>query len=116
MNQLSVIYLIMGSVLVVGVMLISISPGSAKEVIQNPEAMVGISHIQSREASAPGLGKLSHYFAPNNKGQVNETGKFYTNTLPYTSGMITKRLIFDIIRKARGEDFDTPRPFLPPAH
>jgi hypothetical protein len=115
MNQLSIIYLIMGSVLLVGVMLISISPDSATVVNQKAGAVVGLSNINPRKAIAPGFGKISLYFAPN-KGQLNDKAKFYTNTSPYSLGMTMEGLLFDIFRKARGEGVDRPRPFLPRGH
>jgi hypothetical protein len=113
MNQLSIIYLIMGSVLLVGVMLISISPYQTAIVTQKGDAIVGISYFQPQEASAPGFGKIPLYFTPNTKGQVNEGSKFYTDILPYTPKMTKEGLVFEIIRKAEGENIDTPRPFLP---
>ena len=112
MNQLSIIYLIMGSVLLVGVMLISISPDNTPVLDSNGEAVVGLSNINPRKATAPGFGEIPLYFIPN-KGQLNDKVKFYANTLAYTLGMTTEGLLFDIIRKARGEGADTPRPFLP---
>ena len=111
MNQLSIIYLIMGSVLLVGVMLVSIFPDNAPVVNQNGEAVVGISNIHPRKTIAPGFGKIPLYFSPN-KGQLNDKSKFYSNTSAYTLEMTTEGLLFDIIRKARGEGVDTPRPFL----
>jgi hypothetical protein len=47
-----------------------------------------------------------------NKGQVNEKAIFYANMSAYTLGMTTDGFLLDIIRKARGEGIDTPRPFL----
>lgn len=115
MNQLSIIYLIMGSVLLVGVMLISISPDNTPVVNQKNEAVVGLSNINPRKAIAPGFGKIPLYFAPN-KGQLNDKSKFYSNTSPYILEMISEGLLFDILRKARGEGVDTPRPFIPQCH
>jgi hypothetical protein len=111
MNQLSIIYLIMGSVLLVGVMLISISPDNTPVVNQKGEAVVGLSNINPRKAIAPGFGKISFYFVPN-KGQLNDKSKFYSNVSSYKLEMTREGLLFDIIRKARGEGVDTPRPFL----
>ncbi|MGD2089335.1 MAG: hypothetical protein PVH61_24380 [Candidatus Aminicenantes bacterium] len=111
MNQLSIIYLIMGSVLLVGVMLISISPDNTPVVNQKGEAVVGFSNINPRKAIAPGFGKISLYFTPN-KGQLNNKSKFYSNVSAYKLEMTREGLLFDIIRKARGEGVDTPRPFL----
>ncbi|MGD2087784.1 MAG: hypothetical protein PVH61_16520 [Candidatus Aminicenantes bacterium] len=117
MNQLSIIYLIMGSVLLVGVMLISISPDTHNTPVinQKVEAVVGLANINTDKAIESGFGKIRLYLAANN-GQLNEKAKFYANTSPYTSGIITVGLIFDIIRKARGEGVDTPWPFLPQGH
>ena len=115
MNQLSIIYLIMGSVLLVGVMLISISPDNAPVVNQKGEAVVGLSNINPRKATAPGFEKIALYPGLN-KGQVNEKAIFYANTSAYTLGLTMEGLVFDIIRKARGEGIDTPRPFLPQGH
>lgn len=115
MNQLSIIYLIMGSVLLVGVMLISIFPDNAAVVNQKGEEVVGLSNINPRKAIAPGFGKIPLYFAPN-KGQLNDKAKFYSKTSPYTLGKTTEVLLFDIIRKAGGEGVNTPRPFLPHGH
>ena len=115
MNQLSIIYLIMGSVLLVGVMLISISPDNAPVVNQQGETVVGLSNINPRKAIAPGFGKMALYLGLN-RGQVNEKAIFYANMAAYTLGMTTEGLVFDIIRKARWEGIDTPRPFLPQGH
>ena len=115
MNQLSIIYLIMGSVLLVGVMLISISPDNTSIVNQKGESVVGLSNINPRKATAPGFEKIALYPGLN-KGQVNEKAIFYANTSAYTLGKTTEGLVFDIIRKARGEGIDTPWPFLPQGH
>jgi hypothetical protein len=115
MNQLSIIYLIMGSVLLVGVMLISISPDTTPVVNQNREALVGFSNINPHKAIAPGFGKIPLYFTPN-QGQLNDKIKFYANMSAYILGMTTEGLVFDIIRKAGGEGIDTPRPFLLPGY
>lgn len=110
MNQLSIIYLIMGSILLVGVMLISISPDNTPVVNQNGEAIVGFSNINPQKAIAPGFGKISIYFA-SNKGQLNDKSKFYSNVSAYKLEMTGEGVLFDIIRKARGEGVNTPRPF-----
>lgn len=115
MNQLSIIYLIMGSVLLVGVMLISISPDNTPVVDQHGEAVVVLSNINSRKAITPGFGKMALYLGLNIE-QVNEKAKFYSKTSPYILGMTMAGLVCDIIRKARGEGVDTPWPFLPPGN
>jgi hypothetical protein len=115
MNQLSIIYLIMGSVLLVGVMLISISPDNAPVVNQKGEAVVGLSNINPRKAGAPGFGNLAFYPGLN-KGQLNDKAKFHAYSSTYALGMTAEGLVCDIIRKARGEGVDTPRLFLPPGH
>jgi len=117
MNQLSIIYLIMGSVLLVGVMIISISPNTTPAVNQNGEALAGFSHINSRTAIAPGFGKIPLYIAPD-QGQLHDKIKFYasmstyTTCTTYTLGMTSEGVEDDIIRKVGGEGIDTPRPFL----
>ena len=105
MNQLSIIYLIMGSVLLVGVMLISISPDTTPVANQKGEA----------KAIASGFGKIPFNFAPN-KAQFNDKARFYANMSTYTLGMTPEELVVDIIRKAGGEGIDTPRPFLLPGY
>jgi hypothetical protein len=84
-------------------------------VNQRGEEVVGLSNINPRKDIAPGFGKISLYFAPN-KGQLNDKSKFYANTSAYALGVTTEGLLFDIIRKARGEGVDTPRPFLFQGH
>ena len=115
MNQLSIIYLIMGSVLLVGVMLISISPDTTPAASQKGEALAGFSHINPSKAIAPGFGKIPLYFTPN-QGQSNNKIKFYANMSTYILGMTSEGLVVDIIRKAGGEGIDTPRPFLLPGY
>jgi len=115
MNQLSIIYLIMGSVLLVGVMLISISPDTAPVVHQNGESLVGFSNLNPHKSMAPGFEKIPFNFAPN-KAQLNDKARFYANILTYTFGMLPEELVVDIIRKAGGEGIDTPRPFLLPGY
>jgi hypothetical protein len=115
MNQLSIIYLIMGSVLLVGVMLISISPDNTPVVNQNGEAVVGFSNINPRKTIPPGFGKMASFLGLN-KEQVNEKARFYSKTSPNILGMTMAGLVCDIIRKARGEGVDTPWPFLPPGN
>jgi len=121
MNQLSIIYLIMGSVLLVGVMLISISPNTTPAVNQNGEALAGFSHINTRTAIAPGFEKIPLYFTPD-QGQLHDKVKLYasistyTTYTTYTLGMTSEGLVGDIIRKVGGEGIDTPRPFLMPGY
>lgn len=116
MNQLSIIYLVMCSVLLVSVMLISISPDSANEITtpgldSKGEAVQGFSGINIRGAAAPGFGQIPLSFAAN-KGQMNERTRFYLDTSRYLLRMNREGLLIDMIRKAERDGIDTPRPFL----
>jgi hypothetical protein len=115
MNQLSIIYLIMGSVLLVGVMLISISPDTASVAHQKAEAAVGLSNINSHQACIAGFEEIALYPGLNN-GKLNNEAKFYTFKSAYPLGITTEGSVGTIIRKAGGEGPDTPWPFLLQCH
>ncbi len=115
MNQLSIIYLIMGSVLLVGVMLISISPDTAPVANQKAEAVVGLSNINPQQASIAGFEEIALYPGLNN-GKLNNQAKFYAFKSAYPLGITTEGDVCAIIRKAGGEGLDTPWPFLRQCH
>ena len=113
MKQLSIIYLIICAVLLVGITLIALSPDPLLDLFPDADTVYALSTIKV-PGSLAGTenGSAPLYFFPNN-GEVDECAKYYARTSEYTLWMTSEGLVFDSIKKAGGEDNDTPRPSLP---
>ena len=85
MRQLSIIYLVSGAVLLVGVLLISMSPDhrQALSALQNPGAV-----------TLHPAGHLPLYFMPHRGGPTEKT-VFYAQTSHYTMWTTSEGLVFD---------------------